>query len=283
MKKILLIFVFFINFTYSQNTENIDKIEFLYTFGGSLWGKSGIYSRSEFIELTKSKNGEFKISRQIKVSEKVNRKRVFSKDSTEVNISNYNLISNKEIENLLKSLNTNEDNFTEEFLKQNFLKPTKKEIFDIAKKNNFKDYFKNNYDENSDTEKKYLEIQNFKYLEEFLNQNKPNRNEYILTMDAWDNLSVITYSEQKTKLYEFSFFYNCGQPIISSFIEINKKTKSVNTIENTRTSIINLNANLILQKIIPKNLRLWKEIDLNNIKRKYITWFLDKKISEFKY
>lgn len=283
MKKILFIFLFFINFTYSQNTENIDKIEFLYTFGGSLWGKSGIYSRSEFIELTKSKNGEFKISRQIKVSEKVNRKRVFSKDSTEVNISNYNLISNKEIENLLKSLNTNEDNFTEEFLKQNFLKPTKKEIFDIAKKNNFKDYFKNNYDENSDTEKKYLEIQNFKYLEEFLNQNKPNRNEYILTMDAWDNLSVITYSEQKTKLYDFSFFYNCGQPITSSFIEINKKTKSVNTIENTRTSIINLNANLILQKIIPKNLRLWKEIDLNNIKRKYITWFLDKKISEFKY
>lgn len=284
MKSLLLILLFSLsNLIYSQNTENISKIELLYTFGGSLWGKSGIYSRSEFIELTKIENGDFKFSRQIKISEKVNSKRVFSKDSTEINTSNFKIISKNEIENLLKSLNTNEENFTEEFLKQNFLKPTKKEIFKIAKQNNFKNYFKNNYDEKSDTEKKYSEIQDFKYFKEFLNKNKPNRDEYILTMDVWNNLSIITYSQQETKLYDFSLFYNCGQPINSSLIEINKTTKAVNTLENTRTSIINLNANLIIQKIIPEDSKLWKEIDLNNIKRKYISWFLENKITEFVY
>ena len=283
MKKFLLLLLFFLgNFIYLQNTENINKIELVYMFGGSSWGKNGIYSRSEFFELTKVENGNFKISKHLKVSEKVNEK-IFSKDSTEIKTSDYKIISKNEIENLLKSLNTNEDNFAEELLKQNFLKPTKKEIFKIAKNNNFKSYFKNSYDEKSDTEKKYSEIQDFKYFKEFLNKNKPNRDEYILTMDVWNNLSIITYSQQESKLYDFSLFCNCGQPINSSLIEINKTTKSINTLENTRTSIINLNANLIVQKIIPENSKLWKEIDLNNIKRKYISWYLENKISEFEY
>lgn len=283
MKNLLLILLFsFSNLLYSQDTENISKIELFYMFGGSSWGKNGIYSRSEFFELTRLENGNFKISRHLNISEKVNQK-IFSKDSTEIKTSAYKIISKNEIENLLKSLNTNEENFTQEFLKQNISKPTKKEIFKIAKNNNFKFYFKNNYDEKLDTEKKYSEIQDFKYFEEFLNNNKPNKNEYLLTMDAWNNLSIVTYSKQESKLYDFSLFYNCGQPINSSLIEINKTKKAVNILENTRTSVINLNANLIIQKIIPENSKLWKEIDLNNIKRKYISWYLENKISEFEY
>lgn len=283
MKKLLLITLFTIsNLIYSQDTENISKIELFYMFGGSSWGKNGIYSRSEFFELTRLENGNFKISRHLNISEKVN-ENIFSKDSTEIKTSAYKIISKDEIENLLKSLNTNEENFTQEFLKQNISKPTKKEIFKIAKNNNFKFYFKNNYDEKLDTEKKYSEIQDFKYFEEFLNKNKPNKNEYLLTMDAWNNLSIVTYAKQESKLYDFSLFYNCGQPINSSLIEINKTKKAVNTLENTRTSVINLNANLIIQKIIPENSKLWKEIDLNNIKRKYISWYLENKISEFEY
>jgi hypothetical protein len=63
MKKIILIIVFFCGkFTYSQNLENINKFKFIYSIGGSSWGRNGIYSRSEIFELTKIDNGDFKIS-----------------------------------------------------------------------------------------------------------------------------------------------------------------------------------------------------------------------------
>ena len=60
MRKILLLFILFYgNFIFSQNIENITKIKFSYMFGGSSWGKNGIYSRSEIFELTKTENGDF--------------------------------------------------------------------------------------------------------------------------------------------------------------------------------------------------------------------------------
>jgi len=226
MKKFLLLFFFLGNFIYSQNAENIHKIEFNYIYGGSSWGKNGIYSRSEYFEIIKTENGDFKISKQLKINEKVNRD-VFSKDSIEINTSNYKLISKKEIENLIESLNTNEDNFKVEFLKENFTKPTKKEISKIAKKYDSKNYFKNNYDDKSDTEKKYSEIINYKYFDEFVEKNKPELDRYILTMDVWNNFSIITYKKQESIIYDFQLFYNCGQPIISSLVEINKKIKQL--------------------------------------------------------
>ena len=71
MKKIILIILFFfVKFTYSQNFENINKFRFVYSVGGSSWGKNGIYSRSEIFELTKTEIGDFKISKQIKVNKK---------------------------------------------------------------------------------------------------------------------------------------------------------------------------------------------------------------------
>lgn len=282
MKKNLLLFLLFYgNFIFSQNFENINKIKFSYSVGGSSWGKNGIYSRIEIFELTKTENGDFKISQHLKVNEKVYNK-VFSKDSITIEISNYKTIPKSEVDYLLNSLNTNKENFTEEFLMQNFTKPTKKEILKIAKQNDDKSYLKNNYDEKNDTEKKYSEIQNYKYFNEYLELNKPDLNIISLTLDGWNSLGVITFSKEETKLYNLDFFQNCGQPISINYIEINEKDKKVNFLENS-SSIINLNVNLVLLKILPKEAKSTLKLNLKNVRNEYIKWFLENKTDEFEY
>jgi hypothetical protein len=281
MKKIILIILFFfLQFTYSQNFENVNKFRFIYSIGGSSWGKNGIYSRSEIFELTKTEIGDFKISKQIRVNKKAKGK-IFSEDSTFIKTPNYKIIPKKEIENLLISLNTNKENFTEEFFKQNLTKPTKNEVFEIAKKSGQKKYFKNDYDEKADTEKKYSQIQEYKYFGEYLNIDKPNINELEVTMDAWNKLSIITFSKEETKLYNLQFFKNCGQPISIDFIKIDKKDKTVEFIENKSSTIINLNVNLLLRKILPNNTKLWNVLDLKSIRNKYIIWYLETKTYTF--
>ena len=282
MRKILLLFILFCgNFIFSQNFENLNKIKFSYSVGGSSWGRNGIYSRIEIFELIKTENGDFKISQHLKVNEKVYNK-VFSKDSITIETSNYKTIPKSEVDYLLYSLNTNKENFTEEFLMQNFAKPTKKDILKIAKQNGEKSYLKNDYDEKNETEKKYTEIQNYKYFDEYLNLNKPDINIFTITSDGWNRLGIITFSNEETKLYNLDFFQNCGQPISVNYIEINEKDKKVNILENS-SSIINLNVNLVLLKILPKKTKSTIELNLNNILNKYITWFLENKTGEFKY
>jgi hypothetical protein len=283
MKKILLFILLFNGqYIFSQNSKSIDKIEFVYSIGGASWGKNGIYSRREIIELKKTENGDFKSSKQLKVNEKA-KGNIFSKDTIKVNSSEFKTIPKDGIDNLLISLNTNKDNFSEEFLKKNFDKPNKKEILKIAKGNDNKGYLKNDYDEKSVTEKKYSEIQEFKYFDEYLKLNKPNINEYMVTMDAWNNLGIVTFSKEETKSYNLDFFRYFGQPISVDYIEINEKEKKVNIIENKSFSIINLNVNLILLKILPENTKLLSQLNLNKIRNKYIEWFLENKKNEFKY
>lgn len=249
--------------------------------GGSSWGENGIYSRSEIFELTKTENGDFKISQHLKINQKVYNK-VFSEDSITIKTSNYKNIPKSDVDYLLTSLNTNKNNFTEEFLIQNFTKPTKKEILKIAKQNGDKNYLKNDYDEKNDTEKKYSEIQNYKYFDEYLNLNKPDINIFTITSDGWNRLGIITFSNEETKLYNLDFFQNFGQPVSVDYIEINEKDKKINILENS-SSIINLKVNLVLLKILPKNTKLSIELNLNNIRDEYITWFLENKTDEFEY
>jgi preprotein translocase subunit Sss1 len=252
-----------------------------YRIGYSSWGKNGIYSKSEVFELIETENENYKIIKHLKISEKA-KNRILSKDTTSIKTSNYKLIPKNEVQNLLIELNTNKENFTEDFLKQNFKKPTKKEILKIAKKIDQKKYFINDYDEKADTEKKYSQIQDYKYIDEYLNTNKPNADEYFVTVDVWNSLGIITFSKEQTKSYELRFLENCGQPISIDFAKLDEKEKIVGILENKSSTIINLNVNLILQKILPNNTKLWNAIDLNEIRNEYIIWYLDKK-TEFQY
>lgn len=253
---------------FSQNVENVNKIHLIYSKGGNSWGKNGVYSRSEVFELTKTEKGDFKISKHLKIDEKAKGK-IFSKDSTTLKISKYKLVSKNEIQNLLTSLNTNKENFTEEFLKQNFTKPTKSEIIKTAKKNDY--YLK------KDVENFYSQIQAYKYLEEFIKIEKSDINNTLLTVDAWNSLRIITFFKEENKIYTLDFFTNCGQPISINYAEINKADHKVKIKENQSYQVINLDVNLILQKIVPNDTSLWNSLNLNNILNQYIIWFLENK------
>ncbi len=274
MNKILyLILIVCGQFSLAQNYEDIDKIKFSYSVGGSSWGNNGIYSRNEIFELIKKENGEFKFINHLRVNDVVKNKKV-TKDTVVIKIEKYPIITKNEIQNLLRELNTNRDNYTGEFLIQNFTKPTQTEILEIAKKCYHKNYFKNDYDEKEDTKKKYSQIQKYKYFDEFITIDKPNIENFELTMDAWNSLGIATFSKEKTMIYSNHYFDNCGQPI---------SIDNTNIKDNQVKQIINLNVNLIIQKILPKSCEISKVVDLNNIKLKYINWFIKNKTSEFKY
>lgn len=274
MNKILyLILIVCGQFSLAQNPEDIDKIRFSYSIGGSPWGNNGIYSRNEIFELVKKENGDFKFISHLKVNDLVRNKKI-TKDTVIIKIKKYPIITKNEIENLLRELNTNRDNYTGELLKQNFTKPTQSEILEIAKKSYHKNYFKNDYDEKEDTQKKYSQIQEYRYFDEFINIDKPNIENFEFTIDAWNSLGITTFSKEEIITYSSDYFHNCGQPISID----NTKMK-----DNQVKQIINLNVNLIIQKILPKECKISEVVDLNNIKLKYINWFMNNKTSEFKY
>jgi hypothetical protein len=273
MNKILyLILIICGQLSLAQNSENIDKIKFSYSIGGSS-RSDGIYSRNEIFELVKKENGDFKFISYLKVND-VKKNKIFTKDTVVIKIEKYPIITKNEIQNLLRELNTNRDNYTAAFLKQNFTKPTKNEILKIAKKSDQKSYFKNDYDEKEDTKKKYSQIQEYKYFDEFISIGKPDIEKFELTFDAWNSLGIITFSKEKTIIYNSQYFKNCGQPISIQDISIK---------DDHNEQIINLNVNLIIQKILPKSSAISKIVDLNDIKLKYINWFLENKTFEFKY
>jgi hypothetical protein len=176
----------------------------------------------------------------------------------------------------LIEINTNKENFTEYFLTTNFIKPTKKEIYKIAKRNDSKDLFMSYYNEKEVIDQTYSEIQNYKYLKDFLTTNKPDIDEYEVRVDVWNSLRITTFSKEFTKIYDLQFFKNCGQPISSNLIEIDKLGK-IKIIRNSDRQIINLEVNQILQNILPKNKNLWRSLDLRNIRDNYIECFLKNK------
>jgi hypothetical protein len=259
--------------TFSQNSD-IEKITFNYSIGGSSWGQNRIFSRSEIFELIKDKNGDFLFNKLLKIKNKVRNQKI-TKDTIAIKKESQSTISKNEIENLVNELNTNRENFIEDFLRKNFTKPTKKEILKIAKKNNEKDLFVNDYEEKYEIENKYSDIQNFKYLSEFLTINQAKINSTFTTFDAWNILIIIIYKKDEVKMYDLRFFESYGQPISIHNIKIvDEKTNNFEIIGNTEKQIINLNVNQVLQKILPQKSMTSNIIDLDNIKNEYIIWHL---------
>jgi hypothetical protein len=268
-----LILIVFVQLSLAQNFEDIRRIKFSYSIGGSSWEDDVIYSRSEIFELVKKEDGDFIFIKHLKINDIVKNNN-FTKDTIVIKSGKYPIIMKSEIQNLLRELNTNRDNYTEEFIKQNLKKIKRKEILKIAKECDQIDYFKNDYDEKKDTQKKYSQIQEYKYFEEFININKPHIETYELTLDAWNSLEIITFEKDKTIIYNSQYFKNCGQPIS---IQDSSMQKSLGK------QIINLNINLIIQNILPKSAEISKIVDLNNIKYNYINWYLENKTHLFKY
>jgi hypothetical protein len=279
MRKFFYITFFCVQILHSQN---VDKLKLVYSKGGSSWDKNGIYSTCEVFELFKTKTGDYKFSTHLKINSIQKGKSMFYNDTIAYKTKKYRLLTNNEIDKLLYELKTNKENYTEFFLTTNFLCPTNKEIIKIANKYKKEDYFKNDYDEKEYVVKKYSEIKNYKYFNEFLSKNKPSIHDHELTFDAWNSLGIFTFSNNITKIYNLQFFKNCGQPISIDSIEIDEQRR-IKIFENANKQVINLEVNKILQSILPQNTILYSALDLRNIRDNYIKWFLENKSDSFKY
>lgn len=266
-----LVLLFFTSITFSQNIDLVDQISFNYSIGGNSWKKEGTYSTSEYIEFSRNKNDDYVLSKQIVILEKV-KNEIFYKDSILKRIVRLKEIPKSQIMKLLGELNTNKDNFTEQYLRQHFTKPTKRKIRCIAQRVGEGSYFvKNKYQDRTDIKESYRKLQSFELLEEYLKANQPKIDETIVTADGWNYLQITTSRQNNNKVFSLDFVNNFGQPITMRSSSDTSRTSSV----------INLDVILFLKKLIPKNTQLSKELDINNIRDNYIAWYLQNRDKQF--
>lgn len=247
----ILILILFPIFVFTQ------KITISYSIGGNRFGDSGEYAKQEIINIYEYK-GNFRLNYiQLKKSwifNDLTSKNDKSKTDT-IQINNISLKKN-DVDDLLSELNQNRNNFNYKFIIQNLDKKISKNlIIKITKKRELF-YFIGDEDNNRLDEfgrKKIREIKKLKQFEKFIDSIKPDLEKKSVRIDAW-NHAIIT---SKNKTYILDFLNVVGQPIT----ERNK-------------SFINLNVNLKLLKILPKNSLLRKKLSFESLYEQYIFWFL---------
>lgn len=228
-----------------------------YTVGYYNFGKTGKYETTEIFKFTIN-DKDFVLTEFQSISNKYVYNPETLKNDRKVSDTIFKFPNEKfakeEFENLLKQLNQNEDNFNADFLSSKFSTGiAEKEILKIAKKNELKYLF---IDDSG--KEKIKEIQSLKNFEKYIEDVKPKTDTFMAVSDAW-NFARLGYAN--STLTDRMDFLNSilGQPILKS--------------DNT-TQIINLNVNLILLKILPKESLLSKKVDFENIKDGYINWFI---------
>ena len=267
MTRLIITTLLFVgHFSYGQSIDTISKIVFLYSKGHNSWGHPGVYGTSEYIDFCPSSDGNFKLTRFYKVSYSAGTDgKTFQKDTTELAITKHSKVDRKNIQTWLTELNTNKENYNAAFVKSWLTKPTKKEIISIAKSNRKSLFFDKDFkEEKRDVIKK---IQNFYQLDSFLIQSKPNPEYSMMVTDTWHNLRIEVIRNTDTTIYQSQFFFDpFGQPISCYLHKDYSKEKN----------IINLQANTSAQIFLPKESLTYKNLDLNNIKNKFIKDWIDK-------
>ena len=89
----------------------------------------------------------------------------------------------------------------------------------------------------------------------------PKIDEFITVSDAW-NFAELGYSNLNS-INRLDFHSVLGQPIMK------------NNNSDDWNQVINLNVNLILLKILPKESLLIKELEFENLIESYINWYIE--------
>ncbi|MGS0747802.1 hypothetical protein [Halpernia sp. GG3] len=243
--------IFLPMFLFSQN------LKINYKIGGYGFGEKGEYEREEIINIYPIKEN-FRLNylqlKKSSVFNDVTGKNDRSETDT-IEIKNQNLNKNH-VGELFSELNQNKNNFNYKFISQNLDKKISKSlIIKTAKKCNIF-YFIGDDDSDRIDEfgrKKIREIKKLKQFEKFIDSIKPNLEEFFVHTDTWNSARIIT----QTKNYKLDFLNVLGQPI---------------TERNER--FINLNVNLALLNILPKNSLLRKKLSFESLYEDYIFWYL---------
>ncbi|PIF29993.1 hypothetical protein CLU81_0379 [Flavobacterium sp. 9] len=261
---IRLLFILFICSTNAIGQTSSGKEYIIdYSVGHYNFGKTGEYEKKEIFKFTIN-DEDFVLTEFQSISNKyVYNPETLKNDrkvsDTILKFPN-NKIAKEEFENLLKQLNQHEDNFNADFLSSKFsTRISEKEILKIAKKNEVKFLFIDDETGKIDDsgKEKIKEIQSLKNFEKYIEDVKPKTDTFMAFSDAW-NFARLGYANS-TLTDRMDFNSILGQPILKS---------------DNITQIINLNVNLILLKILPKESLLIKEVNFENIKDGYINWFI---------
>ncbi|MFC4230981.1 hypothetical protein ACFOW1_03705 [Parasediminibacterium paludis] len=241
------------------------KIIFSYSKGHSSWNNPGVYGNSEQIEFIATSDSNFSLTRYFKVAYSAGKDgKTFTKDTSELPINKYGAVNKQYFQNWLAQLNTQKENYTENFVKPRLIKPTKREIIIVAKSIDKELFFDKDFKENRKaiTEK----IQNFYKLDSFLILTKPDIENLMVVTDNWHRLRIQVVNNNDTTIYQCQFWVPLGQPI---------SRYDHKDFSNSKT-ISNLEANTSAQVFLPNDSETFKILDMNNIKERYIKWCLEK-------
>ena len=130
----------------------------------------------------------------------------------------------------------------------------------VEKKYKFEDIDKEELKEDIDRIKKFDKI------DSFINKNRPVSNLlYTVTSDAWDGLEITFIKNRDTTKFDFNFFRPLGQPV----------TEITNNKRLVIDQFTNVEANQLLEKILPTSTKSKSRIDINSFTDDYIEWYID--------
>lgn len=261
-RSIFLFLIFFSKYASSQIKDSVSKIIFTYTKGHYTFGNSGKYSNTEVIEYSKINDSVFKNSRYIRYQH------AFVATTNDILTDTFHikkspkLISLYDIIKVIEKLSESESNFNEHFIIPHLKKPSKKDVFQIAKKYRLTALIKK-YSVKEDRLNILKKMSRFNKLDTFLAINKPRLDEYFVVTDVWNRLWIQFVQTNDTISFRKDFYGPLGQPV-------SKYQKGSE--DGNRT--FNLEANIVIRKILPSKSIIRKILDLNNLKEDYIRWYL---------
>ena len=258
--KYILFFLLLVGLNATAQTEKpLTKVVIKYFKGYDPFNQFGVYSRGEIIEISAVHDSLFKINHYFKITDTQVDSSITKKDTVEIRSGSNRLIPKKIIDNLYVQLNTTKDNFNISFIKPLLKRPTKKRILAEATKLDKHYKFEDEY--THEAKKRITKIRNFAKLDSFVNLNKPNPNEYMVIIDAWDRVDIYLIGKTDTVRYSGEFHQLLGQPFF-------KRVES--------KGIVNLQINTTIRGILPQSSILRKRLDINSLTDEYIDWYIEK-------
>lgn len=270
MRNIQMLFLLlFLNNVHAQsiikniNTEQVNadfnKIIFEYSYRSEYGSMKRIFATKECIELKKTSKNYLKFNKLYTVTEEYDGKKIIIK---KIKNKNKTTVAEKDIYLLFNEITTNKDNYNYEYIR-----PKLTDIDESLVKLIISEYQKYYWKIENKVVTKYEEIElanqiiKFDRFKDFINKEKPKSDVIYGRMDSSLFFNITFIINKKSFVYDIIDHLKCGQPIYTI------------SGTNEKVTIVNLDVNNYIEKILPENSLIRNEFNLQNIKEKYIRWY----------
>jgi hypothetical protein len=265
----LIVFFCLVQSGFSQKAISIEKVIINYGHGENYHGKRGSYEIQEIIQFNRMPNAGnvYDLYQYLRINSDLDHINPPCIDTLLLKPQNTQAIKGELFDELINTLSSSEDNFTEQFVRPYLNKPTVRDIITMAKQNHFESlYSASSIEENSkDRCGRIGEIQSYVKLDSFLAKELENTKYNLFVTEAYHHMIIRVVTANDTITYRSDFF---GHPLRQPFVLMDRNGAY------TKKETINLNINLSLMKILPENSVLREKMDFNSISEDYIKWYL---------